>query len=133
MNPHSATRYYEQRIEEISRRITELERRAAKLTCWRGITALSAITLAVYWWLSGAEGLIGYGIAAALFAAFVTVVGIHEQLFASAAELRQRLDINQHSIDRLRRDWERLLVPNVDVPAEQLIAIWGRVVRTLRR
>ena len=56
--------------------------------------------------------------AAILVVAFIIVVRIHEQALRAAAELRQRLGINETQLARLDRRWD--LVPDVkiEVPSQ---------------
>src|SRR6478672_5291949 len=97
---------YQQKIAECARGLTGRRRQDLWLGRLRVVTFLPAIGLA-YYGLFRAGANAGYLIAAAiLVVAFIIVVRIHEQALRAAAELRQRLGINETQLARLDRRWD---------------------------
>ena len=118
MSGEDALEHYQARIEELGQQEAVVQRRCRQLTRWRGLTSLPALALAGYWWISDAQGSSGYWLAGALFAVFVVLVGLHERLLEHAATLQQRRLINEQQIAPMRREWSRVPVPVVEVPAQ---------------
>jgi hypothetical protein len=110
--------WYQRRIAECERELAARVREAVWLGRLRVATFVPAI------------GLVGYGVfraadqapwliaAAVLVAAFIVVVRIHERSLRAAAELRQRLEINEIQCARLDRRWDLVPACHVDVPAQ---------------
>ncbi len=120
MTGEAAVEHYEARVEALRQQEAMLRQRGQQLTRWRGLTSLPALAVAVYWWMTDAPGSWGYWLAGGLFLIFVILVGIHERLLESTAVLEQRRLINQQHIHRLRREWSRLPVPAVEIPAKSI-------------
>jgi hypothetical protein len=117
MSNQQAKQYYAARIEGIRQQEAEIERQSRSLRRWRALTWLPALGLAAYATFSPADDRWMFWLAGGLFAAFVVVLGIHEQALERSAMLARRRRINQQQIDRLRRDWSQVAVPVVEIPS----------------
>jgi energy-coupling factor transporter ATP-binding protein EcfA2 len=117
--PESIRGWYQQRIDECTERLAVRRRQDDWLTRLRVATFLPAIGLAifgVFYAVSGRPWLVA---AAALVAAFIVVVRVHERILRDAEELRQRLRMNEIQLARLDRQWDRVSTSEVAVPPER--------------
>lgn len=119
MNPQKTIRdEYQRKIAECAQGLDVRRRQDLWLGRLRVITFLPAIGLA-YYGLFHATASAGWLIAAAiLVVAFMIVVRIHEQALHAAAELRQRLEINETQLARLDRRWDLLPDTSIEVPPQ---------------
>jgi hypothetical protein len=98
------------------RRLAVRRRQDVWLGSLRVATFLPALGL-VYYGMVHATARGPWLVAAALLVAgFIVVVRIHEELSLDAAELRQRLEINETQLARLDRRWELVPACRVEVP-----------------
>lgn len=105
-----ATTYYRRRIETLQETHSRLMRRSTTVSRSRGVTFLTAAGLALYAWAESAPPAPLYVAAGTVFAGFVALVGYHEFLLDQLQVTTTRIDISQHQLARIGRDW-------VDVPA----------------
>lgn len=111
--------------EGYNRKIAECRRELDARKCqddWLGrlrvVTFLPAIGF-IFYGLFGAElGWPWFVAGATLIAAFIAVVRVHEYTLRCAAELRERLQINETQLARLDRRWDLVPACEVEVPAQ---------------
>jgi hypothetical protein len=109
---------YQRKVAECADGLAARRRQDLWLGRLRVVTFLPAIGLA-YFGLVLVTASAGWLIAAAiLVAAFMVVVRVHEQALCAAAELRQRLAINETQLARLDRRWDQVPTANVEVPPQ---------------
>jgi MutS domain V len=117
MTPQKTIRdEYQRKIDECGHGLAVRRRQDLWLGRLRVATFLPAIGLAAYG-LSHASA-ICFISAAVLVVAFMIVVRIHDQALQAAAELRQRLEINETQLARLDRRWDRLPTTKIEVPPQ---------------
>jgi energy-coupling factor transporter ATP-binding protein EcfA2 len=109
---------YEQKVAACARELAVRRRQDLWLGRLRVATFLPAIGLAYYGLFHAKASPIWLIAAAALVVAFMIVVRIHERALRAAAELCQRLEINETQLARLDRRWERLPATSVEVPPQ---------------
>jgi ABC-type multidrug transport system fused ATPase/permease subunit len=109
---------YRRKEEECEREIARRGRQDVWFGRLRVATFLPAMGL-IYYGISHGRAGDGWIVAGALFVvAFIVVVRIHEQTMRRAAELRQRLQINETQLARIDRRWDRVPAYNIDVPTQ---------------
>src|SRR5262245_34094648 len=106
MTPQKSIRdEYQRKIDDCARQLAARRRQDVWLGRLRVATFLPALGLAGYGIFHAAASP-GWLVASApLFVAFMVIVRVHEQILRAAAELRQRLQINETQIARLDRRW----------------------------
>src|SRR4051794_35527063 len=109
---------YERKIGECARGLATRRRQDLWLGRLRVVTFLPAIGLAGYGLFHAGSNAAWLAAAAILVIAFVIIVRIHERALGAAAEMRQRLAINEIQLARLDRRWDRLPETSIEVPRQ---------------
>ncbi len=109
---------YQRKIEECAQGLAVRRRQDLWLGRLRVATFLPAIGLAGYGLFHASASAAWLIAAAVLVIAFAIVVRIHDRALRAAAELRERMAINEIQLARLDRRWDRIPTTTVEVPPQ---------------
>ena len=112
----SIRQFYHGRVDECDGVLAEIEQRSSWLSRLRGLAFIPAVASAIYGWAGDGPGTLWYTAALILFAVFIALAAVHENVVQRATEVRLRRKMNRIQLARLEKRWQDVPAPTIGVP-----------------
>ncbi len=109
--------FYQGRVEALQQRLDQINQQSLTISRFRALTFVPALILGILGCFNG--GYVGWWYiapAAVLFAGFIALVKVYEDLQQLATAQQHRLGMNQTQLARLERDWQAISYHRIEIP-----------------